>query len=86
MKQEFMGFVHYAGPPTISYALDAAVEIVALTYIAKIGERELAAAGMLVRQRAGERGRAKARARARESTREDKSPKQTLNPEPAPQG
>ena len=46
MKEEFKGFMHYAGPPTISYALDAAVEIVALTYIAKIGERELAAAGL----------------------------------------
>jgi len=46
LKKEFWGFLHYAGPPTISYALDAAVEIVALTYIAKIGERELAAAGL----------------------------------------
>jgi MATE family multidrug resistance protein len=46
MRKEFWGFVHYAGPPTISYALDAAVEIIALAYIAKIGERELAAAGL----------------------------------------
>lgn len=46
MQKEFWGFIHYAGPPTISYALDAAVEIIALAYIAKIGERELAAAGL----------------------------------------
>ena len=46
MKKEFWGFMHYAGPPTISYALDVTAEIVALSYIAKIGERELAAAGL----------------------------------------
>ena len=46
MRREFWAFLRYAGPPTASYALDAAVEIIALTYIAKIGERELAAAGL----------------------------------------
>ena len=46
MRAEFWSFLRYAGPPTVSYALDAGVEIVALTYIAKIGERELAAAGL----------------------------------------
>jgi MATE family multidrug resistance protein len=46
MLAELQGFLHYAGPPAISYAFDAAVEIIALAYVAKIGERELAAAGL----------------------------------------
>jgi hypothetical protein len=43
MCEEFRRFMFYAGPPIVSYALDVGVEIVALTYIAKIGERQLAA-------------------------------------------
>jgi len=43
---ELKQFVHYLTPPTISYALDTGVEIVCLVYIAKLGEHDLAAAGL----------------------------------------
>jgi len=46
MLEELYGFLHYAGPPALSYAFDAAVEIIALAYVARIGERELAATGL----------------------------------------
>ena len=41
MRAEFWSFLRYAGPPTVSYALDAGVEIVALTYIAKLASENL---------------------------------------------
>mmetsp|Transcript_54482 Transcript_54482/g.129415 ORF Transcript_54482/g.129415 Transcript_54482/m.129415 type:complete len:541 (+) Transcript_54482:38-1660(+) len=43
---ELKQFVHYLTPPTISYALDTGVEIVCLLNIAKLGEHDLAAAGL----------------------------------------
>ncbi|EKX49295.1 hypothetical protein GUITHDRAFT_93333 [Guillardia theta CCMP2712] len=46
LRKEFWSFLVYALPPTVSYALDTGVEIVCLAFVAKLGERELAAAGL----------------------------------------